>query len=96
MQDATAPQQADAAPAPTWPKLTPREAEIATMLARGYRNAEIATILGISIKTIDTHRGHLLDKLDLRCNVALTRYAIRAGLVPGAEADDAPGCVRKR
>ena len=61
--------------------LTTREREVALLLARGDTNREISTALGISIKTIDTHRGHILKKLELRGNVALTRWAIRNGLV---------------
>lgn len=64
-----------------YPELTNRELEVAYMLARGETNREISTALGISIKTIDTHRGHLLKKLGCRNNVALVRLMIRDGLV---------------
>lgn len=57
--------------------LTEREMQVAKLLAIGKTNHEIATELGISVKTIDTHRGHLLDKLDLRNNVELARHALR-------------------
>jgi DNA-binding NarL/FixJ family response regulator len=61
------------------PELTQREREVATMLARGEPNREIATALGISIKTVDTHRAHVLKKLGLRNNVELARLVIRRG-----------------
>lgn len=60
--------------------LSPREVEVLRGLSRGYTNREIAGALGISVKTIDTHRGHLLKKLALRNNADLTRFAIRHGL----------------
>lgn len=63
----------------SWPELTPREANVAAELVVGNRNSEIAGFLGISIKTVDTHRGHILKKLDCRNNVDLTRLAIRRG-----------------
>lgn len=61
--------------------LSPREAEVATALAHGLDNREISKALGISIKTVDTHRGHVLKKLKLKGNVALVYFMIRAGLV---------------
>lgn len=67
-----------AAPEPFGP-LTAREREVASMLCRGFKNAEIAKSMGISIKTIDTHRGHLLEKLKVRNNVELLRLAIVRG-----------------
>lgn len=63
------------------PLLTARENEVALFLAIGMTNREIATELNISIKTIDTHRGHILAKLRVKNNVALARYAIRVGAV---------------
>jgi DNA-binding CsgD family transcriptional regulator len=50
------------------------------MLARGDANREIAKALGISIKTVDTHRGHVLKKMKLKNNVALALWCVRAGL----------------
>jgi len=60
--------------------LSPRELETLRFLAAGMTNREIATRLGISVKTIDTHRGHVLKKLNLRNNADLTRFAIEHGL----------------
>ena len=61
--------------------LSPRELETLRMLAAGLTNREIAQRLGISVKTIDTHRGHALKKLRLRNNADLTRFAIEHQLV---------------
>ena len=61
--------------------LSLREVDVAERLASGSTNREIATALGVSIKTVDTHRGHIMKKLKLRNNVALVYYMLRAGLV---------------
>ncbi|SEH50076.1 DNA-binding response regulator, NarL/FixJ family, contains REC and HTH domains [Mycolicibacterium rutilum] len=61
--------------------LTPREEEVLKLVAEGYSSREIANTLGISAKTVDRHRTNLLAKLGLQDRVALTRYAIRAGLI---------------
>lgn len=63
------------------PRLTGREHEVALFLAVGMSNREIANAMDISIKTVDTHRGHVLAKLKCRNNVALARYAIRVGAI---------------
>ena len=69
----------EAAPPARWPSLTGREAQVADLLSRGNRNKEIALHLDISVKTVDTHRGHVLKKLGLRGNVDLALYAIAFG-----------------
>ena len=61
--------------------LTAREQQVMEMLARGMTNREIAEHLVISIKTVDTHRGHVLKKLGLRNNSELTRFAVKHGYV---------------
>ena len=61
--------------------LSKRELEVLCFLASGMTNREIAQQLGISVKTIDTHRGHVLKKLQLRNNSDITRFAIRHGYV---------------
>jgi DNA-binding NarL/FixJ family response regulator len=61
--------------------LTPRELEIVKLVAEGYSTKEIAEALVISKKTVERHRANILDKLGMRDRVALTRYAIRRGLV---------------
>jgi two-component system, NarL family, invasion response regulator UvrY len=61
--------------------LTAREQQVMEMLGRGLTNREIAEHLQISIKTVDTHRGHVLKKLGLRNNSELTRFAVKYGYV---------------
>ncbi len=61
--------------------LTAREQQVMEMLARGMTNREIAEHLDISIKTVDTHRGHVLKKLGLRNTSELTRFAVKHGYV---------------
>lgn len=71
--------------------LTTRERAVARLLAIGERNSDIADVLEISIKTVDTHRGHILKKLKLRNNVDLAREALRYGFVdplPPAQHED--------
>jgi two-component system, NarL family, invasion response regulator UvrY len=72
--------------------LSPRELQTLRMLAHGMTNREIADRLGISTKTIDTHRGHVLKKLNLRNNSDITRFAFEHGLTDlDAATADAPG-----
>ena len=61
--------------------LTDREAQVVKLIAEGHSGREIAELLRISEHTVERHREHILDKLDLRDRVAVTRYAIRRGLV---------------
>lgn len=61
--------------------LTQREVEVLQMIAAGHSNREIAEILKLSIKTIETHRMHLMEKLDIHDVSGLTRYAMRKGLI---------------
>ena len=63
--------------------LTAREQEVLQLIAEGYKNKEIADILYISVKTVDTHRTNLMKKLDLHSAAALTTFAIQKGLVSG-------------
>jgi DNA-binding NarL/FixJ family response regulator len=61
--------------------LSPRESEVLKLVAEGLTSREIAGTLSISEKTVERHRGNILDKLGMRDRVELTRYAIRRGLV---------------
>lgn len=60
--------------------LTPREREVLQLLAEGNSTKEVASRLNVSIKTVETHRRQLMDKLDIHSIAALTKYAIREGL----------------
>jgi DNA-binding NarL/FixJ family response regulator len=62
-------------------RLTSREAEVLQLIAEGKANKETAALLGISIKTVEKHRGSLMSKLDIHDTAGLTRYAISAGVV---------------
>ena len=61
--------------------LTPRETEIVKLIAEGRTSQEIAQLLVISPKTVERHRANVLEKLEMRDRVDVTRYAIREGLV---------------
>ena len=61
--------------------LTAREADVAKLIAEGHTSQEIAACLTISPKTVERHRANILEKLELRDRVDLTRYAIRVGLI---------------
>jgi len=60
--------------------LTARELEILRYLARGMAKKAIARTTGISVKTVEQHTTHLMDKLDIHDRVELARFAIREGL----------------
>ena len=60
--------------------LTDREREVLQLLAEGKSTKEIAGVLSVSAKTVDVHRSHIMDKLDLHSVAELTKYAIRTGL----------------
>ena len=62
------------------PILTPRETEVLQLLAEGRHTADIANLLQISVKTVETHRKQIMDKLDLHSVAELTKYAVREGL----------------
>ena len=71
----------DLTPIERWPELTEREIEVAQAVAHGLDKHEIAKSMGISLKTFDTHRGHVLKKLGLRNVAQLTLVAVRRGAV---------------
>jgi RNA polymerase sigma factor (sigma-70 family) len=60
-------------------QLSPREREVLQLLAEGGSTREIAERLGVSIKTIETHRSQIMNKLNLHSVAQLTKYAIREG-----------------
>ena len=63
------------------PRFTIREAEVLQLVAEGSANKQVADTLGISIKTVEKHRQHLMDKLNIHDTAGLTRYAISSGVI---------------
>jgi DNA-binding NarL/FixJ family response regulator len=61
--------------------LTPREREILQLLAEGRTNKEVASTLGLSLHTVETHRGNILQKLNLHGTPELILYAVRKGII---------------
>jgi DNA-binding NarL/FixJ family response regulator len=61
--------------------LTTREREVLQLLAEGRSNKEVASILNLSLHTVDTHRGNILQKLGLHSGAELILYAIRKGVI---------------
>jgi DNA-binding CsgD family transcriptional regulator len=61
--------------------LTPRQREILQLIAEGKTSKEIAGILRIGIKTVETHRAQLMERLNIHDIAGLVRHAIRLGLV---------------
>ena len=67
--------------APERTRLTPRQREVLRQIAQGKTTKAIARSLGVSSKTVETHRAQLMDRLDIHDIAGLVRYAIRIGLV---------------
>lgn len=61
--------------------LSDREKEILTYIAKGYSNKEIAEQLIISVKTVETHKGNVMEKLGLKTRPELVKYAVKKGLL---------------
>jgi DNA-binding NarL/FixJ family response regulator len=62
-------------------ELTSREMEVLQLIAEGKANKQTASELGIGLKTVEKHREHLMNKLDIHDTAGLTRYAISAGII---------------
>lgn len=62
--------------------LTPRQREILQLIAEGKTTKEVARVLGISVKTVETHRTQLMDRLQIYDIPSLVRFAMRMGIVP--------------
>jgi len=77
--DAHGHKQEPVSPAPG--NLTAREVEVLRLIAQGYTNQQIADQLVISVKTVETHKAHIMDKLGRRSRVELVRYALQHGLL---------------
>jgi DNA-binding NarL/FixJ family response regulator len=65
-------------------KLTERQVQVLRLVAEGYRTREIANRLGLSVKTVESHRGEIMKRLKMHDVVSLVRYAMRVGLVAAA------------
>jgi len=62
-------------------ELTERESEILKLIAEGVSTSEISELLFVSVKTIGTHKQHILEKLNLKTSTDLVKYAIRKGII---------------
>ena len=60
--------------------LSPREREVLQLFAEGYSAKDVADCLHVSVKTVDTHRAHIMEKLGIQTLAGLVKYAIREGL----------------
>lgn len=79
--------ETDKKSAPLQKKPTAREADVIRLLAQGKANKEIAADLGISVRTAEAHRAHIMRKLGLRSLAELIHYALRHGIAPSAPLD---------
>lgn len=71
--------------------LSPREREVLDLIAQGYTNQQMADQLGLSVKTVETYRSRLVEKLGLRSRAELVRYALDSGLfTPGETPPNTP------
>ena len=70
--------------------LSERELDVLRLIALGHTNAEMGRILGISIRTVETHRAHIHRKLGLATRAELVHYALRRGLLPLPEPREEP------
>jgi len=61
--------------------LTPRERGVVQLIAEGYSNKQVAQLLNISVKTVETHRAAVMRKLNLASSAALVRYAVRNKII---------------
>lgn len=71
----------DIRPEDTTDGLTPREREVLQLIAEGYTNKEIAGIMNLSVKTVQSHRTNLMNKLDLHDRGELIKYAIQKKII---------------
>ena len=76
-----APTSEIASQAEPYERLTDREKQVLKLVAEGRSNKEVATLLGISVKTAMSHREHVMDKLDVHSRTDLIRFALRSGVI---------------
>jgi DNA-binding NarL/FixJ family response regulator len=62
-------------------RLTPRQCEVLALMTRGFSMKEVALMLDISVKTVESHRSNLMERLDLHNVPRLVHYAIKSGLI---------------
>jgi two-component system, NarL family, response regulator NreC len=72
---------AEAGIADRFETLSEREREVFQLIAEGHSNKEIADLLSISLTTVETHRAHILQKLDIHNTAELVLYAVRRGVI---------------
>jgi DNA-binding NarL/FixJ family response regulator len=65
--------------------ITAREEEVLRLIAQGYSNKEISTHLKIAVKTVESHKANLMQKLELRSRTEIVRYAVRQGWLQEAD-----------
>ncbi|KAF0819836.1 MULTISPECIES: response regulator [unclassified Cytobacillus] len=65
----------------TFNLLSDREKEVLTLIAKGFSNKDIAELLVISVKTVETHKGNLMEKLQMKTRPELVAYALKKGLL---------------
>ena len=75
------PRDRDGLLSPNGSRLTSRESEVLQLVAEGMANKQVASELRISIKTVEKHRQHVMDKLNIHETAGLTRYAIAQGII---------------
>ncbi|MCK4638755.1 MAG: response regulator transcription factor, partial [Bacteroidales bacterium] len=63
------------------PKLSERESEILKLFAEGKTSREISELLFVSVKTVGTHKQHILEKLELKTTTDLVKYALKKGII---------------
>lgn len=68
--------------------VSPRERQVLGLVARGYTNKEVADLLQVSVKTVETYRSRVVEKLGLRSRAELVRYAIEHGLLEAPTGED--------
>jgi two-component system response regulator NreC len=74
----------------SYERLSQREREVLRLVALGHTNQQIADQLYLSVKTVETYRARVMDKLDLKSRTALVRYALQRGLLD-EERGESPG-----
>jgi len=75
------------------PTLTAREYEVLRLIAQGNSNRQVASLLTISVRTVESHRANLMEKLNLTCRVDLVRYAAQHGMLEDWEPDMSGGSL---